>query len=65
MNPLAVDLDTAASVSSLSRTHLQRAINKGELRVKRSSQNKDGDPQGKRVILMSDLQAYLEALPDG
>lgn len=63
--PLAYPLAEAVAASGLSRTHLETAIAKGELKVKRSSADAGGKPQGKRLVLVADLQAYLESLPDG
>lgn len=63
--PMAYPLADAVVASGLSKTHLETAIAKGELKVKRSSKNDKGEPQGKRLILAEDLQAYLQSLPDG
>lgn len=62
---LAYSIRTAVDATSLSKTHLTDAINRGELKARRTSTNADGDPQGKWVILAADLEAYLAALPKG
>ncbi len=63
--PLAYNARTAADATGLSRTHLIDAINRGELKARRSSRDAVGDPQGKWVILARDLAAYLDSLPEG
>lgn len=63
--PLAYSIRTATDATGLSKTHLIDAINRGELKARRSSKNKDGDPQGKWIVLASDLEAYLSSLPEG
>lgn len=62
---LAYSIRTAVEATSFSKTHLIDAINRGELKARRSSKNEAGEPQGKWVILAADLQAYLDALPEG
>lgn len=63
--PLAYSIRTAVEATGLSKTHLTDAINRGELKARRSSRTEDGEPQGKWVILAADLDAYLAALPEG
>lgn len=65
MNALAYSLRTAAEATSFSKTHLLAAINKGELRARRSAVDEDENPVGKWVILAADLEAWLAALPEG
>lgn len=64
MTPISYDLKTAAAVTGLSVSHLGRAIDAGELRVKRS--NNDSEAKWfKRIVLARDLEAYIDSLPDG
>lgn len=65
MTALSYSVTQAAKETGLSTSHLDRAIAAGELRVKRTKVNEQGEPVGKRVILARDLQAYLDSLPDG
>lgn len=65
MTAIAYSIDGAAVATGLSESHLDRAIKAGLLRVKRTSEDADGNPVGKRVILASALTDYLDALPDG
>jgi hypothetical protein len=65
MSALSFSIAGAAEATGLSESHLDRAIKAGLLRVKRSSEDETGNPTGKRVILASALEDYLEALPDG
>lgn len=65
MSPLAYSTRTAVEATGLSKTHLIDAINRGELKARRSSRKDDGEPQGKWVILAADLEAYLASLPEG
>lgn len=64
MTRLAYSLAEAAEATGLSRSHLDRAIKAGELRTKTTKLDADERPVGKRVILASALQAYLEGLAD-
>lgn len=64
MNPLAYSIQSAAAASGLSVSALDRAIRSGKLRAKSSSEDDDGNPNGKRLILASELQAYLDGLVD-
>lgn len=61
---LAYSLTQAAETTGLSRAHLDRAIRDGKLRTKTTKLNEKDEPVGKRVILASALQAYLDGLPD-
>lgn len=62
---LAFSVRTAVDATGLSKTHLIDAINRGDLKARRSSTNAKGEPQGKWVILADDLEAYLSSLPEG
>jgi hypothetical protein len=62
---LAYSIRTAVEETSLSKTHLISAINRGELKARRSSVDDEGTPRGKWVILGADLAAFLDALPEG
>jgi hypothetical protein len=63
--PLAYSIRTAVEATGFSKTHLTDAINKGELKARRSSKDTKGEPAGKWVILADDLKAWLAALPEG
>lgn len=65
MTPLAYSVATAVEATSLSKSQLDRAIRSGQLKARKSSLTDDGEPTGKWVILASDLQAYLDSLPEG
>ena len=60
---LAYNLTEAAAACGQSKDVLQRAIRKGELRASKTGRNKDGEPVGKFVIRVADLEAYLDGLP--
>lgn len=60
---LALTVPEAAEATGISQTSLKRAIATGDLRARAMSVREDGRAS-KRVVLTSDLQAYLEALPD-
>lgn len=62
---LSYSLATAATATGLSKSHLLAAINRGEIKARRSSLTDDGDPTGKWVILADDLRAFLVSLPEG
>lgn len=62
---LAYSTATASAATGLSKSHLDRAIRTGELKARKSSRTKDGEPQGSWVILADDLIAYLAGLPEG
>lgn len=62
MSRLAYTLATAATETGLSAKTLDRAIKSGRLKARRSSENEDGDPTGRYVILHADLVAFLEGL---
>lgn len=62
--PLAYSFKDAAAASGLSVSALDRAHRTGKLRVKSSSEDADGNPSGKRLILAADLRDYLDSLAD-
>lgn len=62
---LAYSVATATAATGLSRSHLNDAINRGDLKARKSSRDNEGEPQGKWVILAADLEAYLSSLPEG
>ncbi|MGN6723296.1 MAG: hypothetical protein ACTHJM_11865 [Marmoricola sp.] len=64
MSPLAYSIKAAAEASGLSVSALDRAIRAGQLRAKSSSEDEDGNPTGKRLILARELERYLESLVD-
>lgn len=62
---LAYSITEAVAAVGVSKDTLQRAINAGHLRVKRTSVNEHGEPTGLRLVLKDDLQAWLDGLVDG
>lgn len=63
--PLSYSLREASAVTGLSQNTLKAAIYHGWLHAKKSSRRpSDGEPVGKFVILRSELEKYLEELPD-
>lgn len=65
MAPITYDVKTAAAVTGLSRAHINRLLNSGELMGKRTHQKDDKTLAGKWLIRPADLQAYIDSLPDG
>lgn len=61
---LSYSIATATAATGLSKSHLDRAIRAGDLKARKSSRNKDGEPTGNWVILAHDLQGYLDSLPE-
>lgn len=61
---LSYSLADAAEATGLSRSHLDRAIREGLLRTKTTKLDDNEKAVGKRVILASALESYLEGLPD-
>lgn len=61
---LSYSIAEAAEATGLSESHLRKEVKEGRLRVKASSFNDDGKPVGRRVVLASALQDYLEGLKD-
>lgn len=53
--PLAVNVDQAAKMIGCSRSKIYQAVANGELSIRKQGR--------KTIILMSELQRYLEALP--
>lgn len=62
---LAFSVKEAAAATGLSASHIDRAIRAGELRIRRTKKQDNGEVAGNRVILAADLDAYLAALPEG
>lgn len=63
---LSYSIKEAVEATGLSATHLDTAIRKGKLRCRRTIEDEaTGAVAGKRLILLADLQAYLDALPKG
>jgi hypothetical protein len=62
--PRAYSITGAIAATGLSKSHLMCAIRTGELKVKKSSRDEQGEPTGKFVILAAELDRYLEGLPD-
>lgn len=65
MSKLSYSVAEAAAATGFSVSHLDRAIRSGQLRIKWSDEDDDGNGAGKRVILASALAAYLDGLVDG
>ena len=61
---LSYSIAGAVEATGLSKAHFERVIKSGELKARKSSRDKDGEPVGKYVILARDLEAYLEGLVD-
>lgn len=57
---LAYDADEAAAACSLRKESVMRAIRSGHLKAKRTGANGGG----KYIVLVADLQAWLESLGD-
>lgn len=64
MTPISYDLKAAAAATGLSISHFKRAISTGELKAKRSNDAEDAK-WSKLLVKASDLEAYIDALPDG
>lgn len=62
---LSYSVKEAAEATGLSASHIDRAVRSGDLRIRRTKKTDDGGVAGNRVILVADLQAYLDALPEG
>lgn len=62
---LAFSVREAAAATGLSASHIDRAIRAGELKIRRTKKTDTGDVAGNRVILATELEAYLAALPEG
>lgn len=63
---LAYSVKEAAEATGLSATHLDTAIRTGDLKARRTKKDEEtGEVSGKRLILTADLEAYLNALPEG
>lgn len=61
---LAYTIDEASAATGLSRTHLKREVKEGRLKSKTTKLNDKDEPVGRRLILASALEAYLEGLDD-
>lgn len=61
---LSYTLDEAATATGLSKRHLQSEIRLGRLRTKTTKLDADEKPVGRRLILASALESYLEGLAD-
>lgn len=57
---LALGADEAAAACGLRKDSVMRAIRAGKLRAKRSGENGGG----RYLVLVADLQAWLESLGD-
>lgn len=63
---LSYSIKEAVEATGLSATHLDTAIRTGKLRSRRTiKDDATGVVGGKRLVLATDLQAYLDALPEG
>lgn len=62
---LSFSVAEAVVATGLSKSHLDRAIESGALKAKTSSEKKrDASHGGKRLILATELERYLNDLPD-
>lgn len=61
---LALTIPEAAEACGVTDKAIRTAIHAGDLRAKRQSRTKDGDPTGKYLITVPALQNWLEDLPD-
>lgn len=64
VDQLSYSLAGAAGVTGLGSKTIERAIKSGALRAKKTSENENGDPTGRWVILRSALEQWLADLPD-
>lgn len=60
---LAYSVAEAAESVGLSRATIERAIHAGHLPTRTTMVDADQNPVGKRIILRSDLEAWLRRLP--
>lgn len=61
---IAYSREEAARRAGVSLDTIRRAINKGQLRAKRTGQTEDGTPTGRYLISDADLRAWFDGLPD-
>jgi excisionase family DNA binding protein len=59
---LALTAQEAAVATGVSEKTITRAIKSGRLRAKRSSVDANGNPAGRYLILVAELQAWLDSL---
>ncbi len=56
--------EEAAQACGVSLDTIRRSINRGALRAKRTSKNAAGEPCGKYLISVAELQAWFDQLED-
>lgn len=56
--------EEAARRAGVSMDTIRRAINRGDLKAKRTGQKDDGTPTGKYLISDADLRAWFDGLVD-
>jgi len=62
--PLFFGREEAARRAGVSPDTIRRAINKGDLRAKRTGKKDDGTPTGKYLICDDDLRDWFDGLVD-
>lgn len=60
---LALTIEEAAEAAGVTPRTIRAWIGQGWLRAKRQSKNSDGDPTGKYLIRVADLEDCIENLP--
>lgn len=63
MTKLALTIPEAAEAAGVTERTVRAWIAQGWLRAKRQSKNAEGDPTGKYLIRVADLEDCLENLP--
>lgn len=64
MTRIAYTISEAADSTGVSERTIERAINAGALKAKKTSRNTDGDPVGKRLVSARALADWFDSLPD-
>jgi excisionase family DNA binding protein len=61
---IALTREEAAQATGVSLDTIRRAIRAGHLKAKRSGKDADGNPSGKYLIRVSELEAWVDSLED-
>lgn len=61
---LALTREEAADSVGVSFDTIRRAINAGALKAKRTSKDADGNPTGKYLVRVRDLEEWFDGLVD-